>query len=85
MRYQRAKSKNFWRFLSRYTTIEEPTYFLSLASLLEKQASYSIQAQTMTAYFLFQGNLLLESFLQQELAAYLGTRVKCHKLLNMWN
>ena len=49
--------------LSRYTTIEEPTYFLSLASLLEKQASYSIQAQT-------------KAFLQQELAAYLGTRVK---------
>ena len=62
--------------LSRYTTIEEPTYFLSLASLLEKQASYSIQAQTMTAYFLFQGEPAWKAFLQQELAAYLGTRVK---------
>lgn len=54
--------------LSRYTTIEEPTYFLSLASLLEKQAIYSIQAQTMTAYFLFQGNLLGKLF---------TTRISC--------
>ncbi|MFU1875352.1 hypothetical protein ACM6QV_15105, partial [Enterococcus faecium] len=49
--------------LSRYTTIEEPTYFLSLASLLEKQASYSIQTQTMTAYFLFQGEPAWKAFL----------------------
>lgn len=48
--------------LSRYTTIEEPTYFLSLASLLEKQAIYSIQAQTMTAYFLFQGEPAWKAF-----------------------
>ncbi len=30
----------------------------------------------MTAYFLFQGEPAWKAFLQQELAAYLGTRVK---------
>ncbi|MGH2155859.1 helix-turn-helix domain-containing protein, partial [Enterococcus faecalis] len=51
-----SKSKQeLLEILSRYTTIEEPTYFLSLGSLLEKQVSYSIQTQTITAYFFFQG------------------------------
>lgn len=55
---------------------DESEYILNMASLLVQQAVLLARPVTAKAYFFFQGEPAWKAFLQQELNAYLGSRIE---------
>jgi hypothetical protein len=55
---------------------DEPKYILNMASLLVQQAVLQARPVTTRAFFFFQGEPAWKVFLQQEISAYLGSRIE---------
>ena len=69
------KSLMLFERLPQFSMIDDTTYFVNLFSLLSQQAIFTIRPHTKTLFFVFQSEPAWKTFLQQELADYLGKRI----------